>query len=179
MPFCPSSPGWSGCLFFTKWKNGGAELWIFLQWHEQGSLQSLSSGPRALRGWDWTQKSCHIPQPPRPPRDKQGLHNIWNYTSQHDRIFWAGRNPQPLLSPTLQWMAHTRTKPLLSAPCSDQLSQPQGYSSKHQVKKRIQEIQVLLWIVTKLLPGPQTDLWSWIVFQRDTTVLEFEGLEGR
>lgn len=61
MPFCPSSPGWFGCLFFTKWKDGGAELWIFLQRPEQGSLQSLGSGPRALRGCAWTQKSCHIP----------------------------------------------------------------------------------------------------------------------
>lgn len=133
MPFCPSSPGWFGCLFFTKWKDGGAELWIFLQWPEQGSLQSLGSSLRALRGCAWTQKSCHIPRPPRPPREKQGLHNIWNYTSQHDRIFWVGKNPHGSSSPTLTWTALIGTEPItlaLSAPCSDQPSQSCNTSYK-------------------------------------------------
>lgn len=48
------------------------------------------------------------------------------YFSQHNRIFWVGRNPKASPSPTLKWTALTgaeSTTLALSAPCSDQCSQ--------------------------------------------------------
>lgn len=102
MPFCPSPPGWFGCLFFTKWGNGGAELWLCLQWPEQGSLQS-SEGL-----WLNTEKLPHL-------QGQEGINRAPTISGIIPLTAWqnilSGRCPQASCSPTLQRTAPRGTEP--------------------------------------------------------------------
>lgn len=119
--FCPSSPGWFGCLFFTKWKNGGAELWIFLQWPGQGSLhrEPSCSEKRA---------ATHLDLHSHPGTNRAStISGMILLTAWHSILKYSVLTHKHHPGPTLQWTALTgieSTALALSAPCSDQHSQP-------------------------------------------------------
>lgn len=103
------------------------------------------------------------------PSSADTMKQPWNWINLHTlalkgltftdhQIFWIGRDPQEYSSPASKWMTHTKTEPtslVLTAPCSDQLSQSQGrmsYQPCNHISSypNIQKVRILSVILLKI-----------------------------